>query len=167
MSEPQFVDPTVCRIVEFLKSIGVGVQAGSVPEVTVVPGIHIVAGELVVDEARLTYPGDLLHEAGHVVVRPKDARESIHGDVGGHGGEEMAAMAWSYAASVQLGIDPAIVFHSGGYKGGSNMVLDCFAAGVEPLMGVPVLQWMGMTADTKKAAELGVRPFPAMLRWTR
>jgi hypothetical protein len=167
VSEPPFADPTVCRIVEFLKSIGLGVQAGSVPEITVVPGIHIVRGELVVDEARLTYPGDLLHEAGHVVVRPKDAWESINGDVGGHGGEEMAAMAWSYAASVHLGIDPAVVFHSGGYKGESNMVLDCFTAGAEPLMGVPVLQWMGMTADTKSAAELGVSPFPAMLKWTR
>jgi hypothetical protein len=35
-------------------------------------------------------------------------------------GEEMAAIAWSYAACVHLGLEPTVVFHSDGYKGGSE-----------------------------------------------
>ena len=132
---------------------------------TVVPGIHIDKGELIVDERRLTYPGDLLHEAGHLAVRAKDQWESIDGDVGGDGGDEMAAMAWSYAAAVHLGIDPAVVFHPGGYKDGSEAIINAFVN--RDGMGVPVLQYLGMTVEKKSAAKLGVPPYPAMRRWIR
>jgi hypothetical protein len=177
VDKQQFADPIVCRIVEFLTSIGVGVRVGSVPDVTVVPGIHIVRGDLVVDEARLAYPGDLLHEAGHVVVRTKDRWDSINGDVNGDPSEEMAAMAWSYAAAVHIGIDPAIVFHSAGYKGASEALLSSFT-GPGTAIGVPMLQFFGMTAlgakalaadgaDEKRTGEKDLLPFPSMLRWTR
>jgi hypothetical protein len=165
VSELPFIDPTVRRMIDFLKGIGVSVRAGSVPETTVVPGIHIERGGLVVDETRLRYPGDLLHEAGHIVVRQRDQWESINGDVGGDAAEEMAAIAWSYAAAIHVGIDPAVVFHPAGYKGGSEAIISSLArpGGI----GVPMLEWFGMSAGAKKAAELGVAAFPAMLRWTR
>ena len=165
MSESQFADPIVRRITSFLISIGLGVRAGDVPAVTVVPGIHIDKGELIVDESRLTYPGDLLHEAGHVVVRPKERWADITGGVDSDAGEEMAAIAWSYAAAVHLEIDPSIVFHSGGYKDASQAILSSFAEGGG--IGVPMLQYFGMSAEVRQAAGLGRRPFPAMTRWTR
>ena len=33
--------------------------------------------------------------------------------------------------------------------------------------GVPLLQWMGLTLDRKRAAEAGAEPFPHMVRWLR
>jgi hypothetical protein len=167
VSEKRFANPTVNRIAEFLESIGVGVHAGSVPEVTVVPGIHIVRGGLVVDETRLTYPGDMLHEAGHVVVRPKDERPGMTGDAGGGGEDEMAAMAWSYAAAIYLGIDPAVVFHSGGYRSASEILLGSLAGPPSGAIGVGMLRYFGMTLDEEAAQQAGARPFPSMLRWTR
>jgi len=149
-------DPLAQRIVEFLLTVGLQVRLGEVPEPSFLPGIAIEHGVLVVDEDRLLYTGDLLHEAGHMALLPRDARNAAHGDIGDDGGFELGAIAWSYAAAVHLGIDPAIVFHEAGYRGGSQSMLDNFAAG--RYMGVPILQWLGLaTADT----------YPAMHTWLR
>jgi hypothetical protein len=45
-------------------------------------------------------------------------------------------------------------------------------AGNEPsaerrYFGVPALQWIGLTAEPRRARELGVPPFPHMLKWLR
>ena len=63
-----FQNPLTQRIAEFLRSIGLPVRAGAIPDATFLPGIHMERGGLVADEARLCYPGDLLHEAGHLAV---------------------------------------------------------------------------------------------------
>jgi hypothetical protein len=34
-------------------------------------------------------------------------------------------------------------------------------------IGVPALQWLGMTFDRKRAPGAGVPPFPHMVRWLR
>ena len=149
----------------FLDGIGLELRLGEIEGRTFVPGIQIQHGVLVVDEEKLLYPGDLLHEAGHLAVVPAARRAQIHIDVGKDAGEEMAAIAWSYAAAVHLGIDPAIVFHEGGYKGGSSALLENFREG--HYIGVPMLQWIGLTADDQRAAELGVPPYPHMLNWVR
>ena len=73
------------------------------------------------------------------------------------------ATAWSYAAVCHLGLDPAVVFHEGGYRGGSQSLIENFRAG--RYIGVPVLQWLGLTADDQRAAELGIEPYPTMRRW--
>ena len=57
------------------------------------------------------------------------------------------------------------MFHPHGYKGGSQALIDAFTGGGTP--GVPLLQWYGMAADEKNAAERGVEPYPHMLRWVR
>jgi hypothetical protein len=142
------------RIVRFLREIGLRVSIGEIGEATFLPGMRIVRGGLQVDPVQLRYPGDLLHEAGHLAVMPAERRSQADGEVGGDGGEEMAAIAWSYAATVHLGIDAAVVFHKDGYKGGSSALLENFAAG--RYVGVPMLVWLGMTA----AAE-----YPRMRRW--
>ena len=77
---------------------------------------------------------------------------------------EAQAMAWSYAACCQLEIDPAIVFHVGGYKGHAARLLLNYRLGVCP--GLSGLQEVGMVA-THAMVQTGARPFPDLLKWTR
>src|SRR5579883_3457209 len=103
--------PLNAQIVQFLTDIGLTVRPGKVPNDAFLPGIAIMHGELLFDEVRMLYPGDLLHEAGHLAVLSPRQRKCIHLNVGSDPGEEMAAIAWSYAAALHLAIDPAVVFH--------------------------------------------------------
>ena len=157
------IDPVVERMVAFLGTIGLPVSLDRIGERTVVPGILIDRGVIVVDESQLAYPGDLLHEAGHLAVMPAARRGQIHCDAGNEPAEEMAAIGWSYAAALHIGLDPAVVFHEAGYRGGSQSLLENFAAG--RYLGVPMLQWLGLAEDLRTATANGRRPYPEMLRW--
>lgn len=160
-----FRDPIVATIAGFLMEIGITVCAGDTPPGSFLPGICVDRGVLVVNESQLKYCGDLLHEAGHLAVLSSEQRSATGPEMGDDGGHEMAAIAWSYAAAIHLGLDPAIVFHGGGYRGGAQAILDNFSAG--RYIGVPLLEWMGMTVGPKRAGELSVAPYPKMLRWLR
>jgi hypothetical protein len=149
----------------FLAGIGLETAPVVFPEPGFLDGLMISHGVLFIDEARLAYPGDLLHEAGHLAVVPGERRKLLNGEIGSDPGEEMAAIAWSYAAALYLGIDPAVVFHSSGYSGGSQTILQNFSQ--ERYFGVPMLEWLGLTADKKPAALLQVPPYPYMLKWLR
>jgi len=46
------------------------------------PGIQIQRGVLVVGEAQLSYPGDLLHEAAYLAVVPAARRGLLDADAG-------------------------------------------------------------------------------------
>ena len=151
----EFLNPVTNQIASFLSGIGLPVCAGEIPDRTFLPGIHVASGRVIIDEARLTYPGDLLHEAGHLAVTPAARRHSLEGDAGESGGEEMAAIAWSYAAAVHLGLPPDVVFHAAGYRGGSRTIIENFSAG--RYIGVPFLKWIGLTGDA----------YPEMIRWLR
>jgi len=151
------------RIANFLTEIGFTVRWETIEESTRLPGIKIDRGTLVVDRTQLNYPGDLLHEAGHLAVISAEEREQLVGDAGTDVAREMMAVAWSYAALCHIGLDPAVVFHEGGYLGGSQSLLANFREG--RFLAVPVLQWLGMTVDAKEGAELGIEPYPKMLRW--
>lgn len=123
------------------------------------PGLAIESGGLLVDAARLDYPGDLLHEAGHIAVAPPEARPGMSGsldDVPGLDTStlEWAAIPWSYAAALEIGIEPALVFHDGGYHGHSAGLLTNFRMGVP--IGVHLLVDAGMTKPGM---------YPRMLRW--
>jgi hypothetical protein len=111
----------------------------------------------------LLYPGDLLHEAGHLAVMSGERRMRIEGNAGKKAAEEMMAIAWSYAAAVYLGLQASVVFHEGGYKGGSASLIENFTNG--QYIGLPMLQWIGLTADEKRAKELGIQPYPHMIKW--
>lgn len=160
-----FKDPTTARIAAFLREIGLSIHAAAVPEKTILPGIAIESGVLVIDETRLLYPGDLLHEAGHLAVLTPEQRSGQGAEAGDDLGAEIGAICWSYAAAVHIPIDPALVFHAHGYRGAAEWHLENYREGRNP--GVPLLQWMGLTADEKRANELGVAPYPHMLRWLR
>ncbi|MDQ2772908.1 MAG: hypothetical protein M3Y54_20685 [Bacteroidota bacterium] len=147
----------------FLADIGLETAEAPLPDDTFVPGIFITHGRLVIDPAKLLYPGDLLHEAGHLAVTPPAERAQISGNIMdgkpgqvGTDGEEIVAMLWSYAASEAIGLPPEVVFHPHGYKGSSTWIIDNFRQGIYP--GLPLLVWMGLTTT---------EAFPRMTRWLR
>jgi hypothetical protein len=119
------------------------------------PGLNVRNGGIVADPARLSYPGDLLHEAGHIAVTDPALRPTLC-EVSGDPGEEMAAIAWSWAAAAELGLDPQIVFHADGYRGGSATIIEAFSS--RRWFGVPLLAFWGMTEEAL---------FPRMIRWLR
>jgi hypothetical protein len=145
-------------MVAFNREIGIQVARGEVIA-GLLPGIAVRRGVIVVDEARLAHPGDLLHEAGHLAVADPDLRAKLD-DVGDDPGEEMAALAWSYAAALRLGIDPFVVFHPHGYRSGGAALVAAFEGPGGP--GVPMLQMWGMSGGWR-----GHPRFPTMLRWLR
>jgi hypothetical protein len=157
------------KIIDFLTGIGIPVELRTIEEKVRLPGIYINHGGLVVDPDQLLYPGDLLHEAGHIAVAPPEVRAMLHGDLDPqldlqHAGELMA-IPWSYAACIHLGIEPGVVFHEHGYNGGGQNLADDFANG--RYFGVSTLQWAGMTFEEKNSGAAGVPPFPHMVKWVR
>ena len=157
-----FCDPLTARLATFVAEIGIGVCKVTLEEPTFLPGLDIRRGSLLVDEDKLAYPGDILHEAGHIAVA--DPAERSCEKLSPSLGDELAAIAWSFAAAVRLEIDPTLVFHAGGYHGGGRSYAAQFAAG--HYCGVPLLQLYDMTVEPRLAGP-GVRPFPHMRRWIR
>jgi hypothetical protein len=156
-------------MVEFLAVIGIEVVPRRLDSDCFLPGIRVDSGRLYVDEEKLIYPGDLLHEAGHLAVAPGDLRPTLSGEVVIPGADmnavEVQATAWAYAAITYLNLDPRILFHEGGYMGESQGLLFTYGSGVYP--GAHSLAELGMTATGHIARELGVAPYPHMLKWVR
>jgi hypothetical protein len=157
------------KAVDFLRSIDIPVHFRSFDGKSFLPGISIVNGEIVVDREKLKYPGDILHEAGHIAVVPASERSTLNEETiiqrEQREAEEMMVIAWSYAACVHLGIEAEFVFHDEGYKGGGSYIADSFKSG--QYFGVPMLQWVGMAVEKKNEAEPGKPVYPAMLQWLR
>jgi hypothetical protein len=109
-----FADPLTERLVAFVRGIGIEVRAAALPEKTFLPGLDIRHGAILIDAERLTYPGDILHEAGHLAVT--DPAERSAPTLSPSAGDEMTSIAWSYAALRHLELDPAVIFHDDGYR---------------------------------------------------
>src|SRR5688572_3056857 len=132
----------ISKLSDFLERTGIPVRLEKIDGGTFLPGLTIMDGTLVVDAARLEWPGDILHEAAHIALAPPSRRAAIGGKLSVTPAEEMAALAWSYAAALGAEIDPAIVFHEGGYKQGGAELRASYAAGLASGgPGVPMLQW--------------------------
>jgi len=157
-------DPVTARIVAFLEEVGIPVETDSIPEGSFLPAIMIRNGAVVYDPARLEWPGDLLHEAGHIAVTDPATRPLLS-EIRSDPAEEMSAIGWSYAAAIAMGLDPKLVFHEHGYRGGSDSLLENFAEG--RYLAVPMLQYYGMTLENRPAAERGEQPYPHMISWLR
>ncbi|MES2988683.1 MAG: hypothetical protein V4808_12320 [Pseudomonadota bacterium] len=157
-----FEDPDTSRIVAFLEGIGIPVTLSAADTDSFLPGIAIQNGGLVMDPARC-FPGDLLHEAGHIAVTDPAAR--AEGIISDDPGDEMAAIAWSYAAALAIGIDPRVVFHDEGYRGSAATIAQNLGEGRS--FGSPMLQYYGLCAEPHQAERLGLAPYPQMSRWLR
>jgi hypothetical protein len=165
-----FTNSLTRQIAEFLGRIGLETIPKHLGEDTFLSGIFIENGKILVDESKLAFPGDLLHEAGHLAVLPKNLRSRLSDEITlpvefDIDAIEAAAIAWSYAAALHLALDPRVVFHAGGYKGNSESLLLSFSLGV--YIGVNTLEAAGMTATGENARNSGVEPYPQMLKWLR
>lgn len=153
-------DSITDQILAFLSDKGIPYYLTPLRGSGFLPGIRIDQGILHIDKEQLSYPGDILHEAGHVAVISPSERKNLSDKITGSPAEEMAAMAWSYAAAISLEIDPHIVFHADGYKGGGAHLAAQYseeATGTNSCApGVPMLQWFRMTET-----------FPKMSQWLR
>lgn len=158
----KFDNALTAQIIEFLRGIDIEIKFSPIDEPTVLPGMTITGGAIVVDEAKLKYPGDLLHEAGHLAVLPPEKRK-LDDKIGKKAYEEMAAIAWSYAALVHLNLEPSVVFHIDGYRGGSQNIIDNFTQG--NYFGVPILQWLGLTNESKADSSDEAVVYPKMIKW--
>lgn len=157
------------RITAFLASIGLAPTEGEIPATALLPGVAIVAGGLVADRDRLTWPGDLLHEAGHIAVMPAALRPTLGGTLAEnpevpHAGEPEAT-AWAWAALVAIGLEPEVLFHEGGYQGRSPGLAFTFSVGGYP--GAAGLIASGLALSPAEAASRGLPPYPHMVRWLR
>lgn len=157
-------DPDTTRILAFLDRIGIPVTLGPIREDSFLPGVEVRNGGLVLDPARPFYPGDLLHEAGHIACTDPADRPTLC-DVRDDPGEEMAAIAWSYAAARAIGIDTRILFHEAGYRGGGEALAIAFDDNRGP--GSPMLQLYRMAAEPHQAETLGLPAYPEMAKWLR
>ena len=84
-------------------------------------------------------------------------RRGACADFGDNPGDEMAAIAWSYAACMHLGLPLAVLFHDSGYKGDAAWLAQTFSQG--HYIGLPILEWKGMCTSG------GDAPFPHMQHW--
>jgi len=156
-------------IVAFLTSIGVDVREGSVGSDSFLPGLCISNGALVYDAAALRWPGDLLHEAGHIATTPASMRTMLNDALEQspsipHGGE-IEATAWAYAAIVHLGLAPSVLFHPDGYDGKSERLITTYSLGAYP--GCFGLAQAGMTLIGVDAASAALPPYAHMIQWLR
>jgi hypothetical protein len=158
-----FSDPLVTRLTSFVQSVGIEVQACPINWKTQFPGLDIRAGAVLVDESQLIHPGNILHEAGHIAVHDPVRRQETK--FLPSKGEELSALAWSYAAVVHLGLNSELVFYPGSYHGWDTTLIENFAEG--RYVGVPLLQRYGMAVEARYASEPRVEPYPHMLRWVR
>ncbi len=162
------ITPETEKIITFLKHIGIETEFSEINEDTFLPGIKIESGRMIIDPLRLKYPGDLLHEAGHIAMVPESERHTLNGNIEPDKPAEsleLGAVLWSYAALHFLSLDPAVVFHEAGYKGQSKWLIEQFESGT--YIGLPLIQWMGLAYDEQNAARMNVSPFPSMIKWTR
>lgn len=150
-------------ILAFLDEIGIAAELGTVAPEARLAGLEIAQGRLRLDPAAPIWPGDLLHEAGHIAVTDAALRPTL-GDPGSDPAQEMAAQAWSAAAAIACGVPLDVVFHEGGYHGHAQNLAMTFAGGNGP--GAPMLAWYGMTAEPHRATP-ELPGFPVMQRWLR
>ena len=156
-------------LVDFLNGIGICAQEGAVPADSFLPGLRIVDGRLIYDRIALRWPGDLLHEAGHIATVPAALRAGLNDALADalaspHGGEAEAT-AWAFAALTHLHLPLSVLFHDGGYRGNSAGLMLTYSAGV--YLGCHGLVQAGMALNAADAARAGVQPYPHLIRWLR
>lgn len=157
-------------IVDFLNRIGINCQKTTLSgEPTFLSGIKIDNGTLLYDIDQLKHAGDLLHEAGHLALELPTNRCQLNDNVdeGKSPKEsvELGVILWSYAALKFLNLPPEVVFHAEGYKGESAYLIKTFENG--QYIGLPLLQWMRLTADAQSVSNKTAQPFPTMIKWLR
>lgn len=154
------------RCLAFLAEVGIPVRLRQGEEMDQpVDGFIIAGGTVVIDPATPVWPGDLLHEGGHIAVTDP-ARRATLGALEPDQTEEYMAIAWSYAAAKQCDVGLRQLFHPEGYKGSYEFAAKCYALG--RFEGADGLAALGMAElDLMRALAAGVPTYPNMIRWLR
>ncbi|MBP2315725.1 hypothetical protein [Azospirillum soli] len=190
MYHPEALEP----IVSFLRGIGMEVEYGEGAHNGFLPGVNIHAGVIHVDPETLLGPGDLLHEAGHIIVVPRrywhrlgrdlqvDIEALLEEETGPDNAPnpelnaaarqgEFMSQAWSYAAVLHLGLPMGCLFFPGSYKcdryEGKHPMQAWLEQGTH--FGPMALAQAGMTGFFGMFAYMGnnaLPAFPHMTRWT-
>lgn len=146
-------------ILDFLKEIGIPTKSQTLGD-TFLSGLEINKGTLVYDPEKLLFPGDLLHETGHIALMTEEERNTIVGNVKDYrsSGQDnkLAVMLWSYAALKRLNVKPQVVLHTDGYKGDAQMLIDSYESG--DFKGLHLVAWMGLCETSG---------FPEMKKWIK
>ena len=163
---PQYLQP----ILLFLKKINIPFRLENITGEMFLPGILIKNGALIIDTFQLKFSGDVLHEAGHIAFAPAAVRSRLNEPIATQldfdaATHEMMTLAWSYAAAIESGTPPGVLFHPEGYKAQHESILRGFQSG--QYIGLPMLQWLKMAYDAHHAALNNVKPFPHMIQWLR
>lgn len=168
------------QVVYELNEIGIRSVFG-VPNDCFINGVAIKNGELIVD--RSCSISNLLHEAGHLAVLPKEYRKQASGDLGDvlrkmyreidcskeenrryMQCEDAEATAWAYAFGVRCGVPFDLIIDDDQYDGTGRDVLESLALGSG--FGVKGLARMGWCASSiihSKAS--GLPMYPNLVKW--
>lgn len=158
-------DQEVIRIAcEFMRQIGLRFETAELNNPTFLPGLLIDKGCLYIDAQKLAWPGDILHEAGHIAltdpeIRPRLDQQWLDEAEKKYGGEEIGVILWSYLAARTIGIPVEVVFHEAGYRGHSKGYIDLLNGG--SYFGLPLLQWMGIVNGFTETG------YPNVVKWVR
>lgn len=156
-------------ILGFLEEIGIEYYFTTAQFDSFLVGIEIEQGRLKINLNNLICYGDILHEAGHLACLTPDLRKRANGDIAKSLGEEytyeMGVIAWSVAAALHLKIPFSEIFHPDTYKGEADWLIEQYTS--KNYIGLPLLQWMGLTPHDDELIENKVLPYPNMTRWTR
>lgn len=157
------------KVLSFLNEIGIDVIEKELDETTFLPGLSLGSNCIYVDFERLLYPGDILHEAGHLAVTTASERKLVGTEAMSSEwptqGEEIGAVLWSFAAIYHLKLPLKFVFHPNGYKNNSDWFISNFNSG--NYIGLPLLEWMGLTLSENRAVAENKKAFPVMQKWLR
>ncbi|MCU0324306.1 MAG: hypothetical protein MUF45_03505 [Spirosomaceae bacterium] len=156
------------KILSFLDRIGVLYKFTNIEKECFLAGLFIDKGTLLIDKDKLKHVGDVMHEAGHIALMSPEERQTVSGSLDGilyPEAVEMMTLAWSYAACLEIELDPYVVFHKDGYKGDSESIVSNFQQG--SIIGLPMLQWLGLTNDRIDPTQNKTVVYPKMITWIR
>ncbi|MCG2611440.1 hypothetical protein LZZ90_07965 [Flavobacterium sp. SM15] len=157
------------KIIAFLEEIELKTIEKELNDDTFLPGLELGPDCLYIDYSKLQYPGDILHEAGHLAVTSASERKLIGTDAMAKEwpsqGDEIGAMLWSYAAANHLELPLEVVFHKNGYKGNSDWLIENYSQ--KNFIGLPFLEWAGLALSAERAEKNNRKAFPVMQKWLR
>ncbi|KQB42461.1 MBL fold metallo-hydrolase [Flavobacterium aquidurense] len=160
--------PEMQKIISFLDEIGLDIIEKEL-DTTFLPGLSLGPNCLYIDYDKLLYPGDILHEAGHLAVTSSVERKLVGTNKMSPDwptqAEEIGAILWSFAALNHLKLPLEFVFHPNGYKNQSDWFISNFST--KNYIGLPFLEWMGLSLSQDRALKEGKPAFPEMLKWLR
>jgi hypothetical protein len=157
-------EDVAARCLAFLDEIGIEVDWLDGADAQLLDGLAIVNGRLLIDPGTDVWPGDLLHEAGHIAVADPELRPTL-GPLEADPTDEMMAIGWSWAAAKVCEMQPRHLFHDGGYRGDSARLVTAYRIGQN--IGAPMLGYYGMCCDMATGLAEGKPSYPNMLRWIR